>query len=426
MRVKETIKKKAFEFLHINPFVLMAFCFFIYIPKFNIPQWALSIIALGIPALYVICNFKLFLKLSSRQLMLLLFAALLVMLSVFVPILHDTMDFSYLSIMTTFFKRIIVYLALLCLIIRVHGKDHALQYFLYYFAAMHVVYVIGTLLMVFIPGLKDFWLSLIAKEEILENMSAADSSTYMFRIGWQGFSGFRLTLYCTLSVIFILYLRYAAKPAAISGRQFWLCFLGCVLGNMFYGRSGLMVTIVVCLLAFIYWNRKNIKRIIIFGAIVLIGILGVSALGNIPGLRSWYEWMSSPIINLLTTGDMQDGSFDKLQEMHQVEISNEAFTFGDGYFMDGNKYYKDTDVGFIRNILFWGIIGAILSYSATIYAIWGFGKLDKLLVLQLLIVFLAFEYKGDVYYEFLPLAFIVETALNIENEKVGSEKYLEG
>ena len=67
-----------------------------------------------------------------------------------------------------------------------------------------------------------------------------------------------------------------------------------------------------------------------------------------------------------------------------------------------------------------------MSYSATIYAIWGFGKLDKLLVLQLLIVFLAFEYKGDVYYEFLPLAFIVETALNIENEKVGSEKYLEG
>lgn len=77
--------------------------------------------------------------------------------------------------------------------------------------------------------------------------------------------------------------------------------------------------------------------------------------------------------------------------------------FGDGYFVYDGSYYKNTDSGIIRNILFWGIVGWILSYVTTLYSIVSVKRKDKFLCLLILFVFAAFEYKGDVYYEFIVL-----------------------
>lgn len=78
-------------------------------------------------------------------------------------------------------------------------------------------------------------------------------------------------------------------------------------------------------------------------------------------------------------------------------------SFGDGYFVYDGSYYKNTDSGIIRNILFWGIVGWILSYVTTLYSIVSVKRKDKFLCLLILFVFAAFEYKGDVYYEFIVL-----------------------
>lgn len=97
---------------------------------------------------------------------------------------------------------------------------------MYYYALTHAIYVIGTLLLVFIPSLKTFWFSVF--EEVVSSEMLSESFGYTFRIGWQGFSGYRLTLHCTLSCIFLLYLFYVGKRNfQINKKILLICYILC-------------------------------------------------------------------------------------------------------------------------------------------------------------------------------------------------------
>ena len=399
--MKDGVRRKRCLPLHINYLVLFAFCFLLYMPDFKIPLVFTILLSCGLPAIYILMNIRLLSHLGLKQITTLFCILLLVLISYVVPLIHGTDDFSYTRILLTSCRMLLSYVALLCLVIKTHGKEKLIYYFMYYYILTHIVYVIVTILMVVFPILRELWFSIVEKDQQIRL-----SGSYIFRIGWQGFSGFRLTLHCTLSVIFALFLRYGSKIPMLSTRQFLIFIIGCFVGNMFYGRSGLIVSIIVCLAAFLYWNRK--KPVYIITSMMIVGGIlgGISLLKYIPSLSNWYEWMSSPVVSLVTTGEMNDGSFDTLQKMQRVEISEETFMYGDGYYGSGNgHYYMSTDAGFIRNILFWGIFGAIFSYGLTLYSIVQLQDINKLMMLQLLFTFLAFEYKGAVYYEFIAIGF---------------------
>ncbi|MBR1796131.1 hypothetical protein IJ765_02630 [Candidatus Saccharibacteria bacterium] len=405
--IGKSFKDVSANLLKIRPSILFAFCFLIYMPKFNLPAIIQQIISVIIPLAYILFNIDRIGKIGKKQWAIVLSAILLSLLSCVFPLLHGTGDFSYFAISLIFYRKALTFVALLLMIEKHHGRERSLQYFMYYFILTHIAYVIGTLLFVFIPGLRSVWFSIFEKEVMYGNEAG-----HLFRVGWRGFAGFRVTLYCTISVIFALYLRYGAKPAQITNQQFLFAYLFNIAGNMFYGRSGLLISLIVSILGFLYWNRKNLKRIVVAALSSVILILGIGSLRYIPLLQNWYEWMSSPIINLVTTGDMQNSSFDRLQEMNQVKIEGTTLLVGDGYYTEEDgHYYMRTDAGFVRNVLFWGLIGALISYGTTLYSIFTLFRLNKLLVLQILILFIAFEYKGAAYYEFLPIMFILNTAM---------------
>lgn len=100
---------------------------------------------------------------------------------------------------------------------------------------------------------------------------------------------------------------------------------------------------------------------------------------------------------------------------------------GDGFFTYRGSYYMNVDSGIVRNFLFWGILGAAVSYFTTIYSILEIKKNDKLLCLLMIFVFCVFEVKGDVYYEFIALFLaisFVETirkqyTWGVNNRKIG-------
>lgn len=322
------------------------------------------------------------------------------------------MDFSYLMVTTYFFRKIIIYLFLLCLIIKKHGSSKSFEYFLYYYALTNAIYVIGTVLLVMIPVLKNAWFS-IFENTSMESLS--NSYGYTFRIGWQGFSGFRSTLYCTMSVIFALYLKY--KLEQISAWQFAVLLLGNIIGNMFYGRIGLILTIPIVIAAIVFWNRKKIKQIVVFGIFATCFMLFVGMIKNVPIFHDWYVWMSTPIINVLKTGNFNNASFDMLINIDQVDISTKTLLMGDGYYNYNGYYYMRTDIGYIRNVLFWGMFGAIASYFLTLYSVCKLQVINKLLFYQFLIVFLVFEYKGAAYYEFVPILFIAYYAFILKNNQ---------
>lgn len=405
--MKNRVERK---YLKTSPLILFLFCFFMYTPSLKAFPLLLTIVSYGIPFLYILINRSVFNKIGLRQSKTILFAVFLLLLSLLSIALHETGDYSHLIVSSYFFRKAIIYMFLLCVILKKTEKEKAAYYFMYYFALTHVVHVICTLLFVLIPSIQETWFSIFVKE--VSSESLLNSYGYTFRLGWQGFAGFRLTLYCTISIIFTLFLRYGSNEKPISAIQFLVLFLGCILGNMFYGRSGVIVSSIVTIAAILYWNRKNIKRIILFCSLPIIIVVSLNTLKDVPVFSDWYRWMSTPIINLLSTGDANNASFDRLQEMSQIEIPESTIMFGDGYYKKDGHYYMQTDVGYLRNILFWGVFGFILSYLFTAYSLFSLKKMSKLMIIQLMIVFLIFEYKGAVYYEFPPIIFALSIAMN--------------
>lgn len=381
--------------------IVFLFCLFMYPVMFKFSSILSYAYIYGIPATYLLFNYNFFRKLTKTQLNIITCASLLVVLSYLYPTFHGTGDYSYVRVATFIFRKLIAYVFLACILVKKYKENARLEHFMYYYALTHSIYVVGTLLIVLIPGLKIFWFSIF--EEVISSETLSESFGYVFRIGWQGFSGYRLTLHCTLSCIFLLYLFYASKiNFRLNRNVFFMSYTLCFLGNMFYGRSGLVLTIVASSIAFFAWNKINIFKLLRTSFIVTILIIMISYLQNVPIFSDWYYWMSQPIHNFLTTGNFGNASINRTHEMVFMP-EWKTILFGDGYFVYKDHYYMNTDSGIMRNILFWGIIGWVLTYTMTLYSIISIKVQNRLLCLLVLGVFIAFEYKGDVYYEFVSI-----------------------
>ena len=381
--------------------IAFLFCSFMYPVIFKFSSALSYAYVYGIPFVYLLLNYKLFNRLTKMQSNLIICTIMLVFFSFLYPIIHGTGDFSYVKISTFIFRKLVVYIFLISLLVKKYKERANIECFMYYYALTHAIYVIGTLLLVFIPSLKTFWFSVF--EEVVSSEMLSESFGYTFRIGWQGFSGYRLTLHCTLSCIFLLYLFYVGKRNfQINKKILLICYILCFLGNMFYGRSGLVLTIITSVVASFVWGKMGIAKLVKFSFFVYIFIVCISCLQDVHIFSEWYDWMSQPILNFLTTGNFGNASLERTHEMVFMPEWN-TILFGDGYFVYDGSYYKNTDSGIIRNILFWGIVGWILSYVTTLYSIVSVKRKDKFLCLLILFVFAAFEYKGDVYYEFIVL-----------------------
>ena len=83
--------------------------------------------------------------------------------------------------------------------------------------------------------------------------------------------------------------------------------------------------------------------------------------------------------SLVEEGEWRTGSNDKLASMYVFPDNAETWLIGDGYFINPSEdlnylgeitegYYKDTDVGYLRFIFFFGLIGLITFSTYIIYA----------------------------------------------------------
>ena len=400
--------------IEISPGVLFLFCFFLYPVMFKASSIISFAYMYGIPSLYLIVNFKMLKNIGLYQYIILSLSVLLVVMSLAYPTYHGTYDYSYLTVATFVFRKIIVFLFLICMLAKRYGMNTSTELFMYYYALTHAMYVIGTLILVVFPQVKNIWFTIFA--EVTASSELLKSYGYTFRIGWQGFSGYRLTFHCTICCLFLLYLYFVNNSNFhINYFQFIVTFSLCLLGNMFYGRSGLVLTILVSLAALLIWNRMHFIRVLSSVVVLSMLGLGIYSLRDSPLISDWYYWVSKPISNLITTGSFNNYSVDNMKNMVFVpEIR--TIVLGDGRFTQYGHYYMNTDSGIVRNILFWGLGGALVSYGMTLFSFARLWKRNELLALLLMTIFAVFEVKGDVYYEIvtllLAISFIDEVKMN--------------
>ncbi len=421
--------------MDISPWILILFCLYLFpIVGNNFKLFSYYILYL-IPLFYFIYYYKRFLYYIKKELKYVIITVggtfILLGLSIIVPVLHGTGDFSYIETVTAVFRRYIVYVFLMMIILQTRKGKNPLKQFLFYWSLASSLYVFVSLVMFLVPAVREGWQWIWNFDEY----NRLQTYGYGARFGWAGFSNFRETIKCSLSLVFLFYLYFDKKK----GESFvtapaYLVMTGLnLLGNMFYGRSGVVVFAVVFLTAIIIYRKVTpySATFVFFLGLTVVNIILIISQFNL-SVHDWIDWVSTPFINLIKTGSFQNYSADHLLHDMIFYPGLKTLLIGDGmYTVNGNLYYMDTDSGFMRQILFWGIVPTVFSYFLTLYPLLTMVKRKEWkFPLMLFLCFVLYEFKGEVYYDMLPLFFVLaylylyDLKLKIRGKKRNTKKYL--
>lgn len=328
------------------------------------------------------------------------------LMAIFIPLVYGTRDFSFFEKVTSIFRTFFKYIPLIIYFDK-HYQNNSVNEFMKYFCLSTCLYLCTTIFFILFPDLKFFWNKIIEDSSfhiILEN------SNYFTRYGISGYSGYQVSFKFCLSLCFSSYLLIKNEKLTFSNISlYFLIFLG----SFCYARIGLLCSFVITFLTVFVLIKRNrsLFKYIFFCLIAFIIILVISYNLN-DYLKIWINWAFKPIISFIFEGNFYDRSLSiVLNKMIFLPDVHTLF-FGDGLYTIVNEgvssYYMFTDVGFMRNILFFGLPLTILYYMSIIYPCFRLlkNKTNKnfnFLIILLIITFFIFEIKGEICYRMLPI-----------------------
>lgn len=382
----------------------------------------------GIPIIYIIIHYQeaislLRICLSNRLKYYILSLLLLSVLSLLLPYFSGTNDYSYFTIrILQIAKESVKLLFLVMVYLRYISPQGDIKLFMRYFVLSTCLYILGTIVIIGFPSLRELLLTLNKAD--VRTIRLAHKATYLTRFGWCGFSGFTYTLKCSLAVAMMCWLMFEERF-----QRFWenctLLFL-CMLGNLFYGRIGIVVSgIFFMILLIVFWKaeRELAYRLFMIIVCAFVGILLLAVFSE--RARSWLYWAFQSFVNLATTGSMETTSSASLEKMYFMP-EWKTILIGDARYMTPQgTYYMGTDVGLLRPLLFGGILFQAVRYSALFILLKQFKEdwryTHAWIVYLLLILFGIFELKGEVICVIISnifaLALLASYAKSIEEKK---------
>lgn len=218
-----------------------------------------------------------------------------------------------------------------------------------------------------------------------------------------------------------------------------LCFLFILSGTFFAGRSGylglIMALFYVALNKIVHLKASKlfifnltIKQIckiltstIIFFAILMIAINNYSSNVKIEQL---FHFTFQSFFVYADRGSLMTSSLNQLTNMY-FEIPISTLIFGDGKYMAyGGKYYMSTDVGYMRTILYMGILGLILLGWMQVKLIKIQRSKEKLLKVCLLVLIFILNFKGEVlvWNQILLAIVVLYSNENIQDNELVSKR----
>lgn len=155
--------------------------------------------------------------------------------------------------------------------------------------------------------------------------------------------------------------------------------------------------------------------------VLLIGIIAFIY------LLSQYEelinWAFELFIKYSESGSFESDSTNELKEMYIFPSDIKTWIIGDGKSLNGDiGFYMETDVGYVRSIFYWGLIGSVFYYFSQFY----FYKIFKSIcnsevittyVYFILICFYIYSFKDFYSIDKLLLMFIVMQTMINKHEK---------
>lgn len=388
-------------------FVILAFAYWnfpVYVTF--VPDVINQVIYNGIPILYIIYNQKNlrchFNKcVHSKWFLGICFVSFFTIIWAMISLaLNDSKDYSYFMKLFIVFRRIYVSIFLFFLATSVMPKKDSFVAFCYCWGWSIVFCVTFTCVVLLIPDFRMWYQPLVAYNQKADSFT--DIAMYITRFSIGGYAGFGQSIICSCSFLFSLYLIYKQYKVGI------LFLLFSLLGNMFYGRFGIILSLFIFLFMFIRTLsfKRFFREIVITGTIIITFYVSLEFINN-PVLDAWKLWLLEPVEAFFTSLELGQISFgssgDKLAYGMYFMPSFDTLIFGDGRYLNvDGSYYMHTDAGYMRGMLYFGVIGLLFLYGIYfLLCLWGIHRSSEIYKkymceVILLLLFLE-EYKGDAY-----------------------------
>ncbi|MCI8661456.1 MAG: hypothetical protein HFG54_14635 [Lachnospiraceae bacterium] len=293
------------------------------------------------------------------------------------------------------------------------------------FCKIVTLYIMFTVLCMIISPLREFVISHSNLDDAI--LMDLRYEKYLARVSWDGFAGFKATFMCSLGVFLSLVSISSTKNRLLQRRSY--IYLGIMLlGNTFYGRTGLVTSgglIVIYICREIVAKRK-LKTLLRIGFIfiALIGIYTVIAQFN-DSLQFIYNWAFEPIINYLKGNGLTTTSSSNWLTMWNREFEMGTLLHGDGrYTLPDGHYYMRIDIGIYRMIYMWGIPMMLLYYFYCLneYKKTVLYKINHFTFVYVFFIFMLFEIKGEIVRNLYAI-FIAFTLLRDDGFMLSGRRY---
>lgn len=185
----------------------------------------------------------------------------------------------------------------------------------------------------------------------------------------------------------------------------FLGFLILLSGAFFAGRTGFVGLIMVPFVVYRKGLFKEIKtNFVQYLKYVMLGITACTVFifftCQIDKFQKMYNYSFEMFVNAINGKGLQTSSTNTLLGMFKVDFSETNLLIGDGKYTVKNNgitsYYKNTDVGYYRRVLYFGLIGYTLCLLLQYYIIEDVNKYDKKLASIIFAFLLLLELKGEI------------------------------
>ena len=390
----------------------------IFTPTFRIlPKWTWIAAILGIACLF---DRDIARKLGFYSKQFLLSVSLLMVsciLAVISPLIHKTYDFTYLPFLIGLILCIFRGILLVYVFNKIFDEEVNTKLYMKYFIYSCLIYVGFTVIFIILPSFKEFWFNYV-----IVPIQGPDYFAYKFRYSLDGFAAFSAAGVFSIALLINSYLLISEndKKEVMKNLASYIVILcGCFI----YGRVTIFAIIISIIFIIISCEDKNkLKKLFLYlvgiCSVMIIVLLQLGKYNN--DIMVWTNWAFEFIGNLFKGKLANTYSLTHMLEDMYFIPSLKTILLGDGRYLgvDGIGYYMQTDVGFLRPVLFFGVAGLITNYSAVIVILNKLrnmfnkekNKTGAVLIICIFLIWMILELKGEAFhrvlYCMLPMYFI--------------------
>lgn len=335
------------------------------------------------------------------------------LVAIFSVLLNGTNDFYYvkyiLSLVLAYFANyLIAVVSYKC-----YGT-YDIKIFIRYLVFATWIYLLVAFAMSINGSLNNALLSLLKKDE---NQEAVLELTFGGRLHALGASYFTAGIICGYVFILVSYNILRNSYTLVQLLYYYVFLVVLFVIGMMLARTTLVGSLIGCSMIVVSLLRsksKVFKTVII--SLIIIGIiiitLGINVSSDLKNqLQNLSDFAFEMFINYNETGTFSTSSTNHLQTMYDA-IPNSDWTWiiGDAQWGTTSEYYKGTDVGYLRSIWYFGLLGLfalIYYYYNVLHEVFDNRGFHRTLVYILFLYVLILNGKGscDLFFYVIPIYF---------------------